>query len=58
MGLPEKEITYSRPDYDISAIDPHWADPQMVKIIGKGKAVLELGCAVSCADCGLMVRAP
>ncbi len=43
--MEQETITYSRPDYDISKIDPHWADPQMVKLIGQGKNVLELGCA-------------
>lgn len=39
------DIQYSRPEYDISTIDPHWADAQMVKLIGTNKRVLEIGCA-------------
>lgn len=38
-------VKYSRPDYDISLMDPHWADVQMVQLIGEGKKVLEIGCA-------------
>ena len=42
---PRTEIKYSRPEYDISSVAPHWADAQMVKLIGAGKKVLEIGCA-------------
>ncbi len=43
--MTEEQVLYSRPDYDIATTDPRWADPQMVKMIGTGKEVLELGCA-------------
>lgn len=36
---------YARPEHDISTLDPHWADRQIVEIIGTDKTVLEIGCA-------------
>lgn len=41
----DTEVKYSRPEYDISSTAPHWADAQMVRLIGTGKKVLEIGCA-------------
>lgn len=38
-------IKYNRTDYDIGALDSHWADYQMVQLIGERKKVLEVGCA-------------
>ena len=39
------ESKYSRPEHDIGALDAHWADRQMVNMIGSNKTVLEIGCA-------------
>jgi 2-polyprenyl-3-methyl-5-hydroxy-6-metoxy-1,4-benzoquinol methylase len=40
-----ENLRYHRENYDIGALDPHWADHQMVQWVGQGKTVLELGCA-------------
>ncbi|MBI3013391.1 MAG: class I SAM-dependent methyltransferase [Elusimicrobia bacterium] len=42
--MPET-IKYDRQNYDIDQLDSHWADVQIVRMIGRGKTVLELGCA-------------
>ena len=42
---PHNNVKYSRPECDISSMAPHWADAQMVRLIGIGKRVLEIGCA-------------
>lgn len=38
-------LRYDRDAYDIGRLDPHWADAQIARMIGKDKRVLELGCA-------------
>ena len=40
-----ENLKYHREDYDISKLDPHWADFQIVEIIGENKDVLEICCA-------------
>ncbi|MEK7287505.1 MAG: class I SAM-dependent methyltransferase [Elusimicrobiota bacterium] len=39
------KIKYHRENYDIGSLDPHWADAQIVRMIGENKKVLEIGCA-------------
>ena len=39
------DLKYDRKDYAIDALDPHWADYQTVELIGRGKKILEIGCA-------------
>ena len=36
-----QEVRYSRSGYDIVAIDPHWADVKMVRMIGKDRRCLK-----------------
>lgn len=36
---------YHRENYNIAQLDSHWADAQIVKMIGENKKVLEIGCA-------------